>query len=267
MSGQRRSWVSKGNIKIKGAVLQSATLRKITVHSEVGHYQNSIKMRIYSYVLKHDSGFAPNPFGEYCTLACCKPKVRKAAMIGDWVVGTGSVNNIGQDQLIYAMKISEKLTFAQYCKDKRFLCKIPSKGQREERGDNIYYTNDKEDIIQRKSYHIEKDMERDLSVDSILVSSYYYYFGKNGVVIPDNFKVIIKNGPGHKCNFDQDFIISFVTWLQNRFPVGLQGEPFDYKERLSDIALSCKMKRKHNSTTYHSVKCMVNPNRILPKGA
>jgi hypothetical protein len=37
-----------------------------------------------------DYGFAPNPFFGVCTLATCKPKIRKAAAIGDWVVGTGS---------------------------------------------------------------------------------------------------------------------------------------------------------------------------------
>ena len=29
--------------------------------------------RLYSYVLRKDTGFAPNPYSGYCTLACCKP--------------------------------------------------------------------------------------------------------------------------------------------------------------------------------------------------
>jgi hypothetical protein len=45
---------------------------------------------LYSYVVRSDSGFAPNPFGEYCTLACCKPQIRKRARVGDWIVGCGS---------------------------------------------------------------------------------------------------------------------------------------------------------------------------------
>ena len=46
-------------------------------------------MRLYSYVLDHDYGFAPNPFYDVCTLATCKPSIRERAAIGDYVVGTG----------------------------------------------------------------------------------------------------------------------------------------------------------------------------------
>jgi hypothetical protein len=33
---------------------------------------------VYEYVMTSDSGFAPNPFHGTCTLACCKPKIRKS---------------------------------------------------------------------------------------------------------------------------------------------------------------------------------------------
>jgi len=42
--------------------------------------------RIYLCTLKHDSGFVPNPFHGYCTLACCKPQIRrKARERGGWL--------------------------------------------------------------------------------------------------------------------------------------------------------------------------------------
>ncbi|WP_225761747.1 hypothetical protein [Acinetobacter sp. Marseille-P8610] len=34
-------------------------------------------MKIFSYVVSRDFGFAPNPFFNFCTLATCKPKIRK----------------------------------------------------------------------------------------------------------------------------------------------------------------------------------------------
>ena len=34
-------------------------------------------MIVYEYVMKCDTGFAPNPFYGTCTLACCKPRIRK----------------------------------------------------------------------------------------------------------------------------------------------------------------------------------------------
>ena len=46
-------------------------------------------MRLFSYVVAHDTGFSPNPFFGYCTLACCKPVIRRSAQAGDWVVGLG----------------------------------------------------------------------------------------------------------------------------------------------------------------------------------
>src|SRR5712671_5339411 len=37
-------------------------------------------MRLYSYVVARDFGFAPNPFFGVCTLATCKPDIRKGLM-------------------------------------------------------------------------------------------------------------------------------------------------------------------------------------------
>ena len=47
-------------------------------------------MKLYSYIVAHDGGFAPNPFWGYCTLANCKPKIRQTAKVGDWIVGLSS---------------------------------------------------------------------------------------------------------------------------------------------------------------------------------
>ncbi len=56
-------------------------------------------MKIYSYVVRYDAGFAPNPFGEFSTLATCKPRIRKKIQVGDWVIGTGSVENVGNEKI------------------------------------------------------------------------------------------------------------------------------------------------------------------------
>jgi hypothetical protein len=51
--------------------------------------------KLFSYVVDHDNGFAPNPFGGLCTLAKCKygtPAKRNVVELaneGDWVIGTG----------------------------------------------------------------------------------------------------------------------------------------------------------------------------------
>src|SRR5262249_55154673 len=51
---------------------------------------------LFSYCIPYDFGSAPNPFWGLCTLAICKPDIRRTANVGDWVVGTGSaVSPIG----------------------------------------------------------------------------------------------------------------------------------------------------------------------------
>ena len=42
---------------------------------------------IYSYVVAHDTGAAPNVDGGICTIAICKPAIRRNAQEGDWIVG------------------------------------------------------------------------------------------------------------------------------------------------------------------------------------
>ena len=56
-------------------------------------------MNMFSYVITHDSGFAPNPFQGFLTLATCKPLVRKTAKVGDVLVGTGSASTVGNTRL------------------------------------------------------------------------------------------------------------------------------------------------------------------------
>lgn len=97
-------------------------------------------MKLYSYFLRFDTGFALNPFGKYCTLATRKLRIRKKAKPGDWVIGTGSAQAIGDKKLVYAIQAKEKLAFSEYWEDPRFAEKRPHKGliickDREERLD------------------------------------------------------------------------------------------------------------------------------------
>lgn len=200
---------------------------------------NGDTVRLYSYVVKSDTGFAPNPFWNYCTVACCKPKIRKNANVGEWIVGTGSKHNVGQDKLIYAMKITEKITFEQYSEDRRFRNKIPRFGLINECGDNIYYKNNEGKWIQRYSYHNEKDIDHDLSGIYVLISDHYFYFGRNAILIQNKFTEIIKKGPSHKCNFDDNVVEEFLEWIENNYKTGIHGDPHDFEQKLNDIKKSC----------------------------
>ncbi len=77
--------------------------------------------KLYSYCIINDHGAAPNPFWGICTLAICKPVIRRSAQIGDWIVATGSSKYGFENQLVYAMKVSEIMSLEEYdayCKNK-----------------------------------------------------------------------------------------------------------------------------------------------------
>ena len=108
-------------------------------------------MKLYSYVVEHDAGYAPNPYFGFCTLCRCKfqkPGVGRKNIVelaeeGDWVIGTGgaSKRSAGHGKLIYAMLVTEKLTREEYFSDSRFLQKKPMKTNastyEQKRGDNV----------------------------------------------------------------------------------------------------------------------------------
>ena len=82
-------------------------------------------MKCYTYIVARDFGFAPNPFGQFCTLATCKPKIRSAAQIDDWVIGIGPKRSKQAGKVIFAMKVTEALSFTEYWNDERFQMKKP----------------------------------------------------------------------------------------------------------------------------------------------
>lgn len=88
-------------------------------------------MRLFSYKMTNDSGFAPNPFGCTLTLATCKPQIRRYKKEGDWIAGFTSVklagHEVGSERLIYLMRVAEKLPMWEYFWDSRFRDKIPHK--------------------------------------------------------------------------------------------------------------------------------------------
>ena|SRR2546421_4661207 len=139
---------------------------------------------IFSYVIKYDTGAAPNPFWGICTLTICKPQVRRRADINDWILGFGSRSvktRIGKidysSKLVYAMKVTDKQSLAaydSYCQS-RFPAKIPRFGRGDWRlkvGDCIYdFTTG--NTIQRRSVHGKDEMARDLSGKNSLLSNWF----------------------------------------------------------------------------------------------
>jgi hypothetical protein len=192
-------------------------------------------MRVYSYVVTHDYGFAPNPFNGMLTLATCKPKIRAQAAVGDWVMGTGSASRVGRDRLIFAGCISEVVSLAEYGSSERFQSKIPRAPSAEcsLRGDNIYFRSASGQWSQRRNpFHGKAEMKHDISGSNVLVCEQFWYFGSNAKLIPERFMSLVKKGPAHKHNAGNPAVPAFLTWLQ-RFEPGRRGEPSGLSHNIS----------------------------------
>jgi hypothetical protein len=201
--------------------------------------------RIYSYVVRYDSGFAPNPFYGCCTLATCKPNIRYAAELGHWIVGSAS-NDRGVRRgghLVYAMRVTETMTFDDYATDERFEAKKPfRRGSRKQScGDNIYFRKKPAGAwCQRDSFHSHangqpnpRHVERDTSVNRVLISNNFIYFGGVGPKFPSylhdrNGKPLCKSGIGQSRFDDPQLVNALESWLRGFNVRGYQGPPQEW---------------------------------------
>jgi len=187
-------------------------------------------MKLYSYVVTHDTGFSPNPFWGCCTLADCKPAIRRTAKVGDWVVGLSP--KVDGNRIIYAMQVKEIVPFDKYYRDSRFAVKIPdySTGKVVHKcGDNIYKPLPKGEFQQLQSMHSNGTYENhstkahDLGGKNVLISRTFYYFGSRPLDLPeslDDLKVV----RFHKNRFTQDMVSAFVTFI-TRQTAGINAPP------------------------------------------
>lgn len=198
-------------------------------------------MRLFSYVVARDYGFAPNPFCGVCTLATCKPLIRRAAAIGDWVVGTGSKTRGRQGFLVYAMRVSEAMPFNEYWADPRFRRKRPNmRGSLKQAfGDNIYFRDDNDQWHQLDSHHSYQDgtanphnIQHDTQTDRVLLGAEYAYWGGVGPEIPAKFRhcdgTDLCAGHGHKSRFPPGLVDEFVQWFHSLDAQGYLGDPLDW---------------------------------------
>lgn len=163
--------------------------------------------KLYSYVVDHDHGFAPNPSGMYCTLVHCKfakpggkRNLVEMANVGDWVLGTGgqSSDSAGNGRVIYLMRVDEKLDFDRYLQDKRFAGRL-----------------DHSDEGQGNKF--------------ALVSRHFFYFGREAVGLSDlpsslRSAGLEKRGPGFRSDLPGPLVQELVSWFEGTFEPGRHGE-------------------------------------------
>jgi hypothetical protein len=202
--------------------------------------------RLYTYCIRHDDGAAPNPFWGLCTLAICKPQIRRSARHGDWVVGTGSVNTpIGDTsgRVVYAMRVSDKMTMEDYdaFTRERLPGKLPQwegPDPRRQRGDSIYDFSCTPPRL-RRSVHDESNRQRDLGGKYVLLSDNFYYFGDNAPMLPRHLMAIVKQGQSHRCPLNDPYVNDFLQWIESLAyePNTILGDPQRWD--IKGLARSC----------------------------
>lgn len=167
-------------------------------------------MKLFSYVVEHDHGYAPNPENNICTLVHCKFKKRwqvrknivETAEKGDWILGTGanSTESCGNGKIIYLMRIDEKISFTKYLKDSRFKKRIDCV----DNGEGNTFA---------------------------LISYTFYYFGSKAITInslPSGLRTVDveKYRQGYKYkDFSHSYILKFVSYFAKKYKIGAHAMP------------------------------------------
>ena len=170
--------------------------------------QRVSKPTLFSYVVDHDHGYAPNPQGGICTLVHCKfggegakPNIVELAEVGDWILGSGGTSrqSAGNGKIIYFMRVDEKLKFHGYLQDTRFLGR-----------------KDHEDCGHGNKF--------------ALISHHYFYFGKNAISIselPPSIpnQRLLKKGPNFRKDFPATSLQKLCEWFESSYELGMHGNP------------------------------------------
>jgi len=175
-----------------------------------------------TYRLDHDTGYAPNPFHGYLTLAHCKPdfdktspQVRGSNHIvpkKSWVIGTAGRKLLLEDweyhrkglnklpplggqscRLIYAGRVLGRLTYEEYYENEKFLAKRKSQAS---------------EIAKYGDNHVSENRSGS-AINDVLIIKPFYYFGCFAPLLPEelrNENIIkgygLKSGSG--CKFVTD---------------------------------------------------------------
>ena len=209
---------------------------------------------MFVYVVARDFGFAPNPFHGICTLATCKPVVRRKAREGDWVIGMAGFRLTSAGRCVFAMQVTQTMSFDQYWTDPAFLDKRPVRNGSRKMvvGDNIYRKDPATgEWLQADSHHSNPDgspnghnVARDTSTDRVLVSTHFFYFGREAPAVPAALTSALgyKNTVGHRV-YPRERCEKLLEWLHRDHGKQVNvvaGPPFQFQQSQSRYSVETK---------------------------
>lgn len=192
--------------------------------------------KLYTYIVTEDTGFAPNPFFQWCTLALATPNHMHArAFSGDWIAGFFHVS--GHYRLLYAMEVQLRLSLRDYFLHPDFACKKPDvKGTDEQKCGDNFYSLENGTWLQHETLHHRgnawkhKDTRHN---PPVFASQKYWYFGKNAVELPAEFSELVPR-QGMQVNHPHpEKVAAFKTWVKG-YSKGMHAYPRDFAETADD---------------------------------
>jgi hypothetical protein len=186
--------------------------------------------RLCTYVVRKDTGLAPNPFWGWCSLAVCTPNPQGTRLTaGDWIAGC--LEKGRGHRLVYAVEVAEVLDLDDYFNDPRFQIKKPNlRGNWKERcGDNFYSRDSNGSWIQhRNRFHLDEPLKRqDTKFARVFLGRRYWYRGS-------------------RVNHDPGLSQAFMDWIARTLDPGVADDPNDnpdLNEGDGSIAPSCGSQR------------------------
>jgi len=207
--------------------------------------------KYYRYIIDHDTGYAPNPFFGYMTLACCKPCLENTRGIrkwitnemlkaGDvWILGVGGKNLLLEDygyegrefkkipddtenrsRLVFAFRVAEICNFEEYFREHTYEKKKFVKDDPIQRhGDNHLHNPTSIEGSNLHRYQDEKESEPiDIPCDIVVISreNDFYYFGSFAPQIPPEFQEALPRSQATSCKFSLG-LENLNTWLKGKY--------------------------------------------------
>lgn len=184
---------------------------------------------LYTYVVREDTGLAPNPFWGICTLAVCTPNHQGSRVkCGDWIAGF--LTKTRGHRFLYAMEVDEVLGLDDYYRDSRFETKKPDlRGSWKERcGDNFYSLGaDGKWIQHRNRFHLDEDLkQQDTKYARVFIGRRFWYLGRSAAKLPERFAPLA-GGRGTRVNHEPAMIEEFCLWVASQFSPGVHDLPND----------------------------------------
>lgn len=198
---------------------------------------------VYVYAVSYDLGFAPNPFGGLCSLACCKPQIRARAKLGDWIMGLTGTKIPPALRCVFGMVVTAETTFDNYWTGPDYATRRPKRNgsPKKQVGDNIYHRASatkpwvQEDLVHSLGDGSQCDLNtgHDTRVNRVLLSDRFVYFGSAAPAVPPVVLASLyyeRNPRDYRC-FNIKEAGPLIAWLKPQLeaqPNQVVADPIDF---------------------------------------